>query len=207
MSYIGSKPASKPVVASDLDPTVITGQTALAEAPASTDEFLISDAGVLKRLDASYIGGTMTPAFSVYKSSSQSLSDNVNTKVSWNAEFYDTDSAFASDKFTVPSGKDGKYFLHTKMYSTCAGNGNFNTAELMFYKNGARIDYVIFDFRDNPGHQFTVQAAITLPLVASDYVEVYLQVDDTSGTPSISGTSTVTDGIYRSIFEGFKIIE
>ena len=57
MTYIGSKPASKPVVASDLDPTVITGQTALAVAPASTDEFLISDAGTLKRLDASLIGG------------------------------------------------------------------------------------------------------------------------------------------------------
>jgi len=153
------------------------------------------------------VGGVMTPAFSVYKSSDQGLSDNVNTKVSWNAEFYDTDNAFASDKFTVPSGKNGKYFLHTKMYSSCAGNGNYNTGELMFYKNGARIDYAIFDFRDNPGHQFTVQAAITLPLVATDYVEVYLQVDDTSGTPTIKGTSTVTDGIYRSIFEGFKIIE
>ena len=57
MAYIGSKPANKPVVASDLDPTVITGQTALATSPASTDEFLISDAGVLKRLDASLIGG------------------------------------------------------------------------------------------------------------------------------------------------------
>ena len=57
MSYIGSKPASKPVVASDLDPAVITGQTALAVAPADTDEFLISDAGTLKRLDASLIGG------------------------------------------------------------------------------------------------------------------------------------------------------
>jgi len=57
MSYIGSRPANKPVVASDLDPTVITGQTALATSPADTDEFLISDAGVLKRLDASLIGG------------------------------------------------------------------------------------------------------------------------------------------------------
>ena len=57
MAYIGSKPADKPVVASDLDPTIITGQTALAVAPADTDEFLISDAGVLKRLDASLIGG------------------------------------------------------------------------------------------------------------------------------------------------------
>ena len=40
-----------------LDATVITGHTALAEAPASTDEFLISDGGTLKRLDASYVGG------------------------------------------------------------------------------------------------------------------------------------------------------
>jgi len=55
LSYIGNKPANKAVVASDLDPAVITGQTALAVAPASTDEFLISDAGVLKRLDASLI--------------------------------------------------------------------------------------------------------------------------------------------------------
>jgi hypothetical protein len=57
LSYIGNKPANKAVVASDLDPAVITGQTALATSPADTDEFLISDAGVLKRLDASLIGG------------------------------------------------------------------------------------------------------------------------------------------------------
>ena len=57
MSYIGNKPANKAVVASDLDPAVITGQTALSSEPASTDEFLISDAGVLKRLDASLVGG------------------------------------------------------------------------------------------------------------------------------------------------------
>ena len=38
MSYIGNKPANKAVVASDLDPAVITGQTALAVAPASTDD-------------------------------------------------------------------------------------------------------------------------------------------------------------------------
>ena len=56
MSYIGQKPANKAIVASDLDPAVITGQTALAVAPADTDEFLISDAGVLKRLDASLVG-------------------------------------------------------------------------------------------------------------------------------------------------------
>ena len=58
MAYIGNKPANKAVVASDLDPAVITGQTALAVAPADTDEFLISDAGTLKRLDASLVGSS-----------------------------------------------------------------------------------------------------------------------------------------------------
>jgi hypothetical protein len=57
MAYIGQKPANKAVVADDLDPTVITGQTALTDKPADTDEFLISDAGTLKRIDASLVGG------------------------------------------------------------------------------------------------------------------------------------------------------
>jgi hypothetical protein len=48
LAYIGNKPANKAVVASDLDPAVITGQTALGATPADTDEFIISDAGTLK---------------------------------------------------------------------------------------------------------------------------------------------------------------
>ena len=67
MPYIGQKPANKPVSASDLEDGIITNaklaqdiisaETELATAPADTDEFLISDAGVLKRLDASLVGG------------------------------------------------------------------------------------------------------------------------------------------------------
>jgi hypothetical protein len=60
LSYIGSKPANKPVVANDLDPTVITGQTALGAEPADTDEFIISDAGTLKRMDYSHIKASST---------------------------------------------------------------------------------------------------------------------------------------------------
>ena len=81
MAYIGNKPANKALVASDLDPAVITGQTALAVAPASTDEFLISDAGVLKRLDASLIGGgkigqvVQTVKTDIFTSTTASLTD------------------------------------------------------------------------------------------------------------------------------------
>jgi len=60
LSYIGNKPANKAIVASDLDPAVITGQTALATSPADTDEFLISDAGTLKRVDVSLITALAT---------------------------------------------------------------------------------------------------------------------------------------------------
>ena len=67
MAYIGQKPADKPLGASDitdgiisnskLAQDIISAETELATAPADTDEFLISDAGVLKRLDASLVGG------------------------------------------------------------------------------------------------------------------------------------------------------
>jgi hypothetical protein len=78
LSYIGNKPANKAVVASGLDPAVITGQTALAVAPADTDEFLISDAGTLKRLDASLIGGgkVLQAVTSSYTGSEESTSSN-----------------------------------------------------------------------------------------------------------------------------------
>ena len=77
MGFIGVQPATIPLTASDitndiinadkiadnsiseehLDPTIITGLSALSSEPADTDEFLFSDAGTLKRIDYSYIKG------------------------------------------------------------------------------------------------------------------------------------------------------
>ena len=67
MPYIGQQPAPKVVTSSDLADDVVTadkigdtaisGFSALGATPADTDEFLISDAGTLKRLDYSYIKG------------------------------------------------------------------------------------------------------------------------------------------------------
>ena len=44
-------------------------------------------------------GGTNTPAFHVYLSGDQSISTNTTTKVTFDSEYYDTDSAFASNTF------------------------------------------------------------------------------------------------------------
>tara|TARA_R100000995_G_C3404682_1_gene86558 strand:+ start:51 stop:593 length:543 start_codon:yes stop_codon:yes gene_type:complete len=51
-----------------------------------------------------------TPAFFVTKTSTQSIADSTFTDVIFETEEIDTDSAFSSTTFTVPSGKAGKYF-------------------------------------------------------------------------------------------------
>ena len=56
-----AKIADGAVESEHLNANVISGQTELASAPASTDELLISDGGTLKRIDFSLIGGTNTP--------------------------------------------------------------------------------------------------------------------------------------------------
>ena len=65
--YIGKKPTAAPLTSSDVADGIITNaklaqdiisaDTALGAEPADTDEFLVSDAGVLKRMDYSLIKG------------------------------------------------------------------------------------------------------------------------------------------------------
>ena len=73
MPFIGKKPTAAPLTSSDVADGIITnaklaqdiisGDTALGATPADTDEFLVSDAGTLKRVDYSYIkGGGITQA-------------------------------------------------------------------------------------------------------------------------------------------------
>jgi len=53
-----AKIADGAVESEHLNNNVISGQTELATTPADTDEFLISDAGTIKRIDYSYIKGS-----------------------------------------------------------------------------------------------------------------------------------------------------
>jgi hypothetical protein len=55
-----SQLAATSVTAAKLNNDIISGTTALAEAPADTDEFLVSDAGTLKRIDYSLIKSNPT---------------------------------------------------------------------------------------------------------------------------------------------------
>ena len=132
------------------------------------------------------VGGDNTPAFMVYKSASQDLSDNAFVKVTFDTEVYDTDSAFASDKFTVPSGEDGKYRFTTQLYWIT----NSNTLDLFYvtyYVNGSIPSIVsstgnsLNMWSNSGGAEQTVMNTTTLDLSAGDYVEVYGKLNVNSG--------------------------
>ena len=116
-----------------------------------------------------------TPAFSVKLSSNQSISNGTWTKVTLDTEDYDTDSAFASNKFTVPSGKAGKYCFHYNIGSAAALD---DTERLIgaIYKNGSKVSEYSTNSSNSPGNNFDnfVNNTITLDLSASDYIELYV---------------------------------
>ena len=141
------------------------------------------------------------PAFKVAKSSDQNITSGTTVKVTWDSVIYDTDSAFASDKFTVPSGKGGKYFIHTKVWGDAVTASQWQYGDAFVYVNGAQLGQTFFDVRNNTARQFAIESSSTYDLSAGDYVEIYGRVFDTSGSPRIRGNS----GLFQSSFTGFRI--
>ena len=137
-----------------------------------------------------------TPMWFVRKTSDQSLADNTYVKVTWNTEDIDTDSAFASDKFTVPSGKAGKYYIS-------AGVGFYdNTTQhhhyVLIYKNGSNVSANptgITTTEDNTDRYWQTNNMI-VDLAVGDYVEVYVLCDFGSGTGTMN----------NSYFTGYQLI-
>ena len=88
MPFIGQSPPSVALTSSDiadgiisnakLAQDIISADTALGAEPADTDEFLVSDAGTLKRMDYSLIkgGGNLLQLKTVYKQDTFSVAGN-----------------------------------------------------------------------------------------------------------------------------------
>ena len=217
MAYIGQAPANKAVSASDLEDGIITNaklaqdiisaETELAEAPASTDEFLISDGGTLKRLDASYIGGDMTPAFYAELSAGQDITDANYEKINFNTEILDTDSAYDNSsnyRFTVPSGEGGKYFIFTG--TTIYGSVAYSVydAYLKVYKNGSHhMTEQHYEHDGSPNGSASFHMGRVMNLSAGDYLEVYLYCDVNGGHVDVQGGTGSSNCTY---FGGYKML-
>jgi hypothetical protein len=222
MAYIGKIPTAAPLTSSDVADGIITNaklaqdiisaETELAESPASTDEFLISDGGTLKRLDASYIGGNNTPQFFAYKTATQGITEETYTKVTFQTELYDAGGDFdlSNDKFVT--GETGKFFLFAQVGFFHSSNNahEFRTA---IYKNGSILVsnsvYLNNEFTNNIPNFFHV-SIIDNSTSASDYYEIYARCDynATTGSPQVTGGSGQNGYTsYETHFGGFKLIQ
>jgi len=144
-----------------------------------------------------------TPSFYVKQASTQSIGNGSNTKVTLDSEVWDTDSAFASDKFTVPSGGAGKYLLEYSGYLVSVTTNGF--FELTLYLNGASLR--------NSGNRVYMSTSLTasvtqtssvmVELADSDYVELYVYQDNSDGG---GGSRTLSNADYKAYLAGCRLI-
>ena len=149
-----------------------------------------------------------TPAFQAYSSNGQTPSDASWTKVELDATLFDTDSAFNTStyRFTVPSGKGGKYFLNGLIAIDSQENSGINYSSVKFYKNGGSSELAdsYINWQSNPIRDFGQPLSGIFELAAGDYVELYGYLDDASGSgmdfKGATGTRIATQmGGYRII--------
>ena len=155
--------------------------------------FTSTGAGLSQGFEAA-AGGGLDHIFSVVLSSGQSLSASTVTKITWDSEEIDTDNAFASNKFTVPSGADGKYFFYTFAVFQAV---DARIQKIWIYKNNASVKgtqhYTDVGEYDD---LYDLQCSAVLDLSADDYIEVFVSTDGSS--------IAVTEGTESS-FHGFKL--
>ena len=188
-----------PLTALDID-----GGTDIGADLADADLFIVDDGagGTNRKVAASriktYVDAANTPVFFVNKTDSQAISSDTSTKVEFGQEIIDSDNAFASHKFTVPSGKGGYYFMYATVGISAMVTEKYNSAYL--YVNGSMYNRVLNYASGTSGNIGTVTGAV-MNLSAGDYVEVYVR-QNTGSSQNCSGES----GERRTFFGGFKLI-
>ena len=175
----------------------------------ATDITIPSGVTITNNGNQSGFGGTNTPAFSATVSSTQSLSNATETLVQYNTELYDTDSAYDTStyKFTVPTGKGGKYFITASLKSYNATvNNSILEHKIILKKNGTEI--AKSDMRNAQGtssgstlHSPYISVNGIFSLNAGDYIQCYTNVWVNSSTPSLNGNTSDHN------FSGFKLVE
>jgi hypothetical protein len=172
----------------------------------ATDITIPSGVTITNNGTQSGFGGVNTPSFLAYASSNQTVGHESWTKVTLGTELFDTDSAFASNKFTVPTGEGGKYCFNGCV-NAYAGTNNLKRILMRLYKNGSGFAYFSSNNWDNQAYrdQETATGSTIISLSAGDYIELYIWFSHaSSGNTTIVGSSASE---FITKLSGFKIIE
>ena len=148
-----AKLGANSVTSAKLNNDIISGTTELASEPADTDEFLVSDAGTLKRIDYSLIKGggiTMADQWRITASSSDSSGQDITTN--WSRSGHTaygqlgTGMTESSGIFTFPS--TGIYSVIVQAV-TQAKNGDMNQGEVYLKATTNNSSYDIVSQAEN----------------------------------------------------------
>jgi hypothetical protein len=179
----------------NLNPQTTTGALAYRSATAnvntalpigSTGDILTVAGGVptwaAPAAGASFVG------CSVFATSGTSLTSGTQTAIAYNDEHFDTDAIHSTSvnntRFTIPSGKDGKWhFTFRTYFSTNSTGGRY----LLPRKNGTNIKAA--ETMASSAGAFTLEINFILNLVATDYIENF--VLQTSGSTLTAQSDTV----------------
>jgi hypothetical protein len=182
---------------------LITGATAETSI-AGGDSVLIYDdsASALRKMTrTNFIAGGNTPAFLAYSDTNPgtALVANTATKVIFDAETFDTDSAYstATGLFTVPSNKAGKYFC----LANIGMQANLTNLQTYIYKNNGSSATEILrgtSIFNTAGSAATVGGIFDLAV--GDTLSVYVIQANTQGVEGVtSGRVTTYFCAYRLI--------
>ena len=124
-------PSDGTVTNAKLAQDIISGETELAVAPAATDEFLVSDAGVLKRIDASLVGkGKILQVVTAVDTAHHTSTSTSFVTASSGATVVITPSATGSKIYVVctcnMSCNDGNDGWISTIYRSISGGSNTN---------------------------------------------------------------------------------
>ena len=144
------------------------------------------------------LSGQNYPAFHVFESTDQTgVSDNTWTTVQMDDVLFDTDSGFANDTYTIPSGKAGKYFFYaaTRVLSASATN-YLERSFIRIFRTRSGADTSMLqgglDIRNNPAYQNSIKIQATFDCQAGDVYKLQGFGDVTSGNVTFANNSLQT---------------
>ena len=143
---------------------------------------------------SAYAVAANTPAFMGYSSVNQTIAGDTDVHLTIGTEVWDTDNAFASSTFTVPSGKAGKYFFGGQCrISSMADTKNI---QLMIFKNGSSLDRAKVKYLASTGNSMAVTVMLMEDCAVGDNFKLYVYQDN--------GSQTANSG--HITFYGYRLI-
>lgn len=140
-------------------------------------------------------GVTTMPAFSAYSSSGTAMSNGVYVKVTFDTEKFDTNSNFASSRFTPTVA--GYYQVNSNLVYTTTST--VTQVVLALYKNGTVDTYTNFVANSSQGASINLSYVISMN-GSSDYIEMYLYMSGAGTLAAQGGQQTAFNGaMIRSL--------